>query len=75
MSSCTHIATHRDLGQLEDIVEAKLKTQAQLLQVEGNHGAMCKNMPPVCGYMGYVIPISPFKVFGDPAGPFPWGPF
>jgi hypothetical protein len=31
-------------------------------------------MPPVCGYMGYVIPISPFKVFGDPAGPSPLGP-
>ena len=24
----------------------------------------CKNMPLVFGYMGYVIPISPFKVFG-----------
>ena len=35
----------------------------------------CKNMPLVCGYMGYVIPISPFKVFGDPAGPFLWAPF
>ena len=34
----------------------------------------CKNMPLVCGYMGYVIPISPFKVFGDPAGPFLWAP-
>ena len=32
--------THRDLDQLEDIVDAKLKTQAQLLQVEGDHGAM-----------------------------------
>ena len=31
-------------------------------------------MPPVCGYMGYVIPISPFKVFGDPVGPSPLGP-
>ena len=39
-SSCTRIATHRALGQLEDIVEAKLKTKAQLLQIEGNHGEM-----------------------------------
>ena len=29
------------MWQLEDVVEAKLKTKAQLLRVEGNFGEMC----------------------------------